>query len=99
MPGNAILFCTLSTWGFLPIAPPCANHPFCKMSECGLPASREVAAYGVSHPRTESPRVGASLPVGRRYGGRIIIDRQPLSGGVTLVLMQIGGDHRILSVL
>ena len=69
------------------------------MSECGLPASREVAACGVSHPRTESPRVGASLPVGRRYGGRIIIDRQPLSGGATLVLMQIGGDHRILSVL
>ena len=60
------------------------------MSECGLPASREVAACGVSHPRTESPRVGASLPVGRRYGGRIIIDRQPLSGGATLALMQIG---------
>ena len=35
--------------------------------------------------------VGVSLTLGRRYGGRVIIDRQPLSDGVTLVLIQIGG--------
>ena len=35
--------------------------------------------------------IGASLTLGRRYGGRIIVDRQTVSGGVALVLIQIGG--------
>lgn len=35
--------------------------------------------------------VGAGVTLGRRYGGRVTVDRQPLAGGATLVLIQIGG--------
>ena len=52
------------------------------------PAVRSGLAYDgdeLSH------TVGASLTLGRRYGGRIIVDRQPGSGGPALVLIQIGG--------
>lgn len=35
--------------------------------------------------------VGASLTLGRRYGARFIVDRQPVSDGTTLVLLQLGG--------
>ena len=52
------------------------------------PALRTGLAYGgadVSH------TFGASLTLGRRYGGRLILDRQPVEGGDALVLFQIGG--------
>ncbi len=35
--------------------------------------------------------VGASLTLGRRYGGRIIVNRQAVSEGPAFVLIQIGG--------
>ena len=37
-----------------------------------------------------SPTVGGSLTFGRKYGARFIVDRWNV-GGVSLVLMQIGG--------
>ena len=38
-----------------------------------------------------SGTVGASLTLGRRYGARFIVDRQPVPGGPALVLFQMGG--------
>ena len=52
------------------------------------PAVREGLAYDgheVFH------TIGASLTLGRRYGGRLIVDRQRVSGGAVLVLLRIGG--------
>ena len=52
------------------------------------PALRAGIAY---EGRDTLHTVGASLTLGRRYGGRFVVDRQPLSDGTTLVLLQIGG--------
>lgn len=52
------------------------------------PAARGGLAFG----GTDAVHtIGGSLTLGRRYGGRIILDRQPLEGGGALVLFQIGG--------
>ena len=54
---------------------------------------RPAARAGLAYDGTETLHtLGASLTLGRRYGGRLIIDRQPLSDNdEALVLFQIGG--------
>ena len=52
-----------------------------------------IARAGLAHTGSEVVHtLGASLTLGRRYGGRVILDRQPLSDrDGALVLFQIGG--------
>ena len=54
---------------------------------------RPAARVGLSYGGDEvTETVGASFTLGRRYGGRVILDRQPLAdGGGALVLLQVGG--------
>lgn len=54
---------------------------------------RPAVRTGLAYDGTDvSHTVGASLTLGRRYGGRVILDRQPLAeGDDVLVLFQIGG--------
>ena len=53
---------------------------------------RPAVRGGLAYDGDESfHTVGASLTFGRRYGARFIVDRQPLSSGPALVLIQMGG--------
>ena len=41
--------------------------------------------------RPESPNVGGSLTLGRRYGARFIVHREVVTGRASIVLLQLGG--------